>query len=345
MKLSKPIVFMLASTFSLSLNGVFSKFLTESFSVQLLSTLRFLFPAIILFLMMFLSRFVLPHRKMWTSLIIRSFCIAGCQLCFLMSMQSLTLVESVVLFSTGPLFIPVLERLIFKVKFSAINIVRLVVMLAGVVALAGDLSTFSFKWELLLGLGAGVLGAGSQLALFRATKGTMTAISLNAWSFLLAFLMLLPLTFVVEPSDADKLILSMPEEHEFIWMMLGVLALLIVNTQVFRAKAYQLVDTGSQLAPLIYTNLIFTCIWQVTLFDEVLDEHKIVGVLLIVLASALNTLKGLVLKLNNSFKLIRSLKPIRALKTTLLTHWVSLLKSVRATYHMYLKAAHRMDLH
>lgn len=100
MKLSKPIVFMLASTFSLSLNGVFSKFLTESFSVQLLSMLRFLFPAIVLFLMMFLSRFVLPHRKMWTPLLIRSFCIAACQLCFLMSMQSLTLVESVVLFST-----------------------------------------------------------------------------------------------------------------------------------------------------------------------------------------------------------------------------------------------------
>lgn len=59
------------------------------------------------------------------------------------------------------------------------------------------------------------------------------------------FLMLLPLTFIIGPSDADRLILSMPEEHEFIWMMLGVLALLIVNTQIFRAKAYQLVDTGS----------------------------------------------------------------------------------------------------
>ncbi|WP_104400556.1 DMT family transporter [Vibrio penaeicida] len=319
MTLSKPIVFMLASTLSLSLNGVFSKFLTESFSVQLLSTLRFLFPAIILFLMMFFTQFVLPHRKMWTSLVIRSFCIAACQLCFLLSMQSLTLVESVVLFSTGPLFIPVLERLIFKVKFSAINIVRLAVMLAGVVALAGDLSNFSFKWELVLGLGAGVLGAGSQLSLFRATKGTMTAISLNAWSFLLAFLMLLPLTFVIGPSVSDKLILSMPEEHEFIWMMLGVLALLIVNTQVFRAKAYQMADTGSQLAPLIYTNLIFTCIWQVTLFDEVLDEHKIIGVILIVFASVLNTLKGLSLKLIRSLKLISSSKPIRSLKTALLT--------------------------
>ncbi|CCN80954.1 putative Permease of the drug/metabolite transporter (DMT) superfamily [Vibrio nigripulchritudo SFn27] len=302
MTLSKPIVFMLVSTFSLSLNGVFSKLLTESLSVQLLSMLRFFVPAFILFAFMALTQFHLPHRKMWRALWVRSICMAGCQLCFLWSMQTLTLVESVVLFSTGPLFIPVLERLIFKVKISAMNIVCLVIMAAGVLLLAGDLSEFSFKWELLVGLAAGALVAGSQLALFRASKGSMTPASLNAWTFLLAFLFLVPVYLVIGPSHTDTALLAMPEEQEFVWIMLLVLSLLIVNTQVFRAKAYQLVETGSQLAPLIYTNLVFTCIWQFTLFSESLDGHKIMGISLIVLASMMNTLKKGVVRIHKALK-------------------------------------------
>ncbi|MBT2979812.1 EamA family transporter, partial [Vibrio anguillarum] len=111
-----------------------------------------------------------PPKGMKRALWVRSVCIAGCQLCFIYSLQHLSLVESVVLFSTGPLFIPLLEKLIFGVVMKAGTVVSLAITFIGVLLLAGDVSGIHLRMELLVGLLAGALNAGSQLSLYRATK-------------------------------------------------------------------------------------------------------------------------------------------------------------------------------
>jgi drug/metabolite transporter (DMT)-like permease len=76
------------------------------------------------------------------------------------------------------------------------------------------------------------------------------------------------------------------------WIGLGAfgLALFTINTQIFRSKAYKLAESGSQLAPLIFTNMLFSALWQGLFFDDVFSTQQILGINLIVVASITNTL-------------------------------------------------------
>jgi drug/metabolite transporter (DMT)-like permease len=60
---SRPVIFMLISTFSLSLNSLLAKLLSESLSIEMLSFLRFLFPAVLLLWLMALTKWAVPDRK------------------------------------------------------------------------------------------------------------------------------------------------------------------------------------------------------------------------------------------------------------------------------------------
>ncbi|RBW64561.1 EamA family transporter [Vibrionales bacterium C3R12] len=307
----KPVIFMLLSTFSLSITGLLAKHLSEQISPAVLSFLRFSIPCILLFIFVIVTNFVgrnaldqhskehqrsgskqwLPPKSMHFPIVIRALCIAACQICFLISLQSLSLVESVVLFSTGPLFIPLLEKLIFGVKVSIVTVFGLTITFSGVLLLAGDVSGIHFKPELLLGLMAGVFNSGSQLSLYRATKGNMTPIELNAWTFLIASLCLIPAMMMQGQGvlAQDVLSLTNADTHVFHWLVIVSLALLVINTQVFRAKAYKLVDSGSQLAPLIFTNLLFTSVWQWQFLEHTFSTHQLQGIGLIITASIINT--------------------------------------------------------
>lgn len=286
----KPTIFMLLSTLSLSLSGVIAKYLTEQFSLPLLVFLRLFVPAIVMLFMMATTRFMFPQKNVTKSLVIRALCVAGCQVCFLFSLNTLTLVESVVLFATGPLFIPIFEKIFFGVKVQTVTKIGLVATFSGVLMLAGDVSGIALKPELLVGLGAAVFNAGSQLSLYRSTKGDMPAMAVNAWSFFFSSIVVLPIAMWYGVSDIDVQIMSEPMTSWSIWVAVIALTFVIISNQTFRAKAYKLVDSNSQLAPLIFTNLIFTLIWQMAFFNETLTSEKLIGVSLIIMASVLQVL-------------------------------------------------------
>lgn len=90
-------------------------------------------------------------------------------------------------------------------------------------------------------------------------------------------------------TNDSLLIASNPFDTNMLLVLLITLAISIVSTQMFRAKAYKLASTGSQLAPLIFTNLLFALIWQVSFFNETLETNKVIGISLIVLATIINT--------------------------------------------------------
>lgn len=276
-----PILFMLSSTFSLSLTGLFSKFLGQHLDTSLFSFLRFIVPTLLIVILLVGQRWTLPNRRETVSIGVRALCIAACQVCFIYSLQRLSLVESVVLFSTGPLFIPLLEKLIFSVALSRIKLVGLIVTFTGVVMLAGDVSGIEFRPELLLGLVAGLFNAGSQLSLYRISQSKLSAWAINFWTFLFASVLIVPLV-AISATQQDAL-------YELgdvsVWVLVVTvlaLAMLIINTQVFRSKAYKLAESGSQLAPLIFTNLIFTALWQLMFFDESYNTFQMLGLALII---------------------------------------------------------------
>ncbi|CAK2100830.1 DMT family transporter [Vibrio crassostreae] len=301
--ITKATTFMLLSTFSLSLSGLMAKYLSEVMPTSLLSFVRFLLPSLFLFLFLTFYKISKPTREMWKPLVMRAIFMVACQWCFLTSLQTLTLVEGVVLFSTGPLFIPLLEKLIFGTKIHTTTIVCLAVTFVGVVMMAGDWSQFEFGSEffrpaLLLGLLAGMFNSGSQVSLYRASKTSLSPAELNAWTFLVAAIIVIPMVVFTSISEAPEVIESTGSLSALLsfddlrWIGLGAfgLALFTINTQIFRSKAYKLADSGSQLAPLIFTNMLFSALWQGLFFDDVFSTQQMIGINLIVVASITNTL-------------------------------------------------------
>ncbi len=281
--------YMLISTFSLSLIGLLLKKLTEMMGIELLTFLRFLMPTLLLFAIVLAAKLPLPPRNVVKPIIIRGLCIAACQLCFIASLNTLSLVESSVLFATGPLFIAVLEKLLFKVKIKPETKFGLAATFVGVLMLAGDVSGIQFRPELLIGLASGLFNAGSQVSLFRASKNEVKPAALNSWTFLIAALSVLPLSFISGLSEMDIQILIEPQLNTLVWICLLALSIFVVGNQIFRSKAYRLAESNSQLAPLIFTNLLFTAIWQVLFFDESFSNYQVVGIALIILAALMNS--------------------------------------------------------
>lgn len=286
----RPVIFMLASTFSLSLNGLMAKLLSDSFSTEVLGFLRFFLPALLMLAMLKITGWIVPDRNNWRTIFIRSLCVVGSQMCFLIALNNLTLVESVVLFSTGPLFMPLLEKLLLKTPIQALTQFNLVLTFIGVLLQAGSPAGIDIRPELLIGLAAGFFNACSQITLFKSSKGNLPAAALNGWCFFIAGIVVLPLALVdISRNDFAILQTSTTSLHNLAFPLLILLTVSIVSTQMFRAKAYRLAHSGSQLAPLIFTNLMFAVIWQFSFFDQQLAGAKIVGIGLIVLATIINT--------------------------------------------------------
>ncbi|EPI4955208.1 TPA: DMT family transporter [Vibrio parahaemolyticus] len=295
----KPIVFMLMSTLSLSVTGLLAKQLSEALSVTMFSFLRFFLPALILLLVLIPKGIKLPKSTELKPTLLRALCIGLSQLCFIASLQTLTLVESVVLFATGPLFMPVIEKLVWHGKIRASTVFGIVMAFSGVVLLAGTEGEFTLRYDLLLGLAGGLFNSGSQLTLYKVSKSNMSPLEINFWAFSFAALFILPLVLFNDGSGllgAHSFSLSVEPSV----LLLLAMSMLIINTQVFRAKAYQLASSGSQLAPLIFTNLLFTAVWQSLFFADVMSRTQIAGMGLIVLATVLNGCWDVLVKYHQS---------------------------------------------
>ncbi|CAM2784037.1 DMT family transporter [Vibrio mytili] len=288
--------YMLASTFSLSLIGLLLKKLTEMMSMELLTFLRLIIPALLLFAIVLAAKHPLPSRKVVKPIVIRALCIAACQLCFIASLNSLTLVESSVLFATGPIFIAVLEKLLFKIRIKVETKFSLVATFVGVLMLTGDVSGIQFRPELLIGLASGFFSAGSQVSLFRASKDDVKPSVLNSWTFLIAAISVLPLLFISGLPELDMQIMLHPKDNTLVWVCLSGLSLCVVANQLLRSKAYTLAESNSQLASLIFTNLLFTAVWQILFFDEKFSNYQLIGIALIIIAALMNNLTAKIVR-------------------------------------------------
>ncbi|MBB1417728.1 DMT family transporter [Pseudoalteromonas sp. SG44-1] len=288
--LLRPSMFMLLSTFTLALNSLFSKLLTEYFSDAILVMLRLLLPALVMLFIAACSRWVMPNQAAWGAFILRAIFIASCQGCFMLALSRLTLIEAVVLFSTGPLFIPLLERYFYKTKISRMVLPTLILMGIGVVMQNLTVQGITWRWELLIGLAAGFFIGCSQVALFRASKINLPILVINGCCFAIAALFVLPVMVIFTSQvEYQQSIIMIVNFEQGILLLLLFLGLSTAATQFFRSKAYRLVDSNSQLAPLIYTNLIFAVLFQFLFFSTVMSLMQILGTSLIAFATLLNT--------------------------------------------------------
>lgn len=280
---TKAIMYMLFSTLSLAVTGLVTQYLATQFVAVELALLRFWTPALLLFAFLTFRGLRTPPESMRRVLLIRAFCIAACQFCFIYALGKLSLIEGVVLFGTGPLFIALFEKLLFRIPLAKQTVIALLLTFVGVVFLAGDTQGITLKPELVIGLMAGVFNAGSQLSLHRASKGEMSGTENNAWTFLFAGMLLVPVAIgcYATAGLTAAMTLKLPNELPVMSAIL-LLTFMIINTQVCRYRAYKSAATNTQVAPLIYTNLIFTALFQFTLFDTPFTSMQLLGIGLIV---------------------------------------------------------------
>jgi drug/metabolite transporter (DMT)-like permease len=286
---------MLSSTLSLAVTGLVTQYLATQVVAVELALLRFWIPALLLFAFLTFRGLRIPPKSMRRVLLVRAFCIASCQFCFIYALGKLSLIEGVVLFGTGPLFIALFEKLLFRIPLSSQTLVALIVTFFGVVFLAGDTEGVTLKPELLIGLMAGVFNAGSQLSLHRASKGELSGVENNAWTFLIAGMLLTPIAIIYYMTEGistewTPMSLKLPDVETTVAILL--LTVMIINTQVCRYQAYKSAETNSQVAPLIYTNLLFTAMFQFALFDSSFSTMQIFGIGMIVFGSLIPVLKS-----------------------------------------------------
>lgn len=278
------VIFMLFSTFCLSLSGLLCKLVSDEYSPESLTFVRYLIPIVLLGGWMLKKHITWPSKSERRMLWIRGACMGAGQMCFMFALQHLSLVECVVLFSTGPLFIPIMERIAFKRLLRWGSIVTLLVTFVGVILLSGGISQFHWDWALGLGLAAGIFNAGSQVTLYQVSQTRLSSQEMSLWSFICAVIILAPMLMMLDSSNFNVVLLYESHSTLVLWALLGI-GMLVVGTQLFRAKAYRLASSGSQLAPLIFTNLIFSAIWQLLWFDVSYTTQQALGLTVIVLAN------------------------------------------------------------
>ncbi len=299
----KAITFMLVSTFNLSLTSLLTKNLTDIISYDLLILLRFLLPALFMVWLLAITEWQTPDKNTLPSLVLRALFITLTQVCFLYALAHLSLMESVVLFSTGPLFIPLLEKIIFGTPLNQLTIVALLMAFSGVAIQSGMKGDIDWRPELLIGVASGVFNAASQVCMYRSTKSRLSSLALNTWCMMFASIFAFALFASLQSADilrvqngdldlSQLFLQNIVLDSDWLWAVIAVLFMSVttINTQVFRAKAYRLVSTGSILAPLIFTNLVFATLWQVMFFNFEWRPHTVMGMILIVSATLLHGL-------------------------------------------------------
>ncbi|XQF89555.1 EamA family transporter [Pseudoalteromonas espejiana] len=130
---------------------------------------------------------------------------------------------------------------------------------------------------------------GSQITLFRASKINLPMMVINGWSFALASLFMVPVLMFTSAEASFYQGFAIDMSDYGLLLMVALIGFSTAATQFFRGKAYRLASSNSQLAPLIYSNLLFALLFQLIFYDTTLSLSQVIGSALIVLACIINT--------------------------------------------------------
>ncbi|MEJ6120628.1 DMT family transporter [Vibrio sp. 2-Bac 85] len=275
-----PLLLMLLSTVCLSLSGFLAKYLEHIVPINVLLMARLTIPAIIMLGTAFILRARLPTFAETKVIGKRSIFIALTQFCFFLSLSKLSLIELVVLFSTGPLFIPIIERILYGSTISRPIVLTLVFSFFGVIVQSGVINGVQFQWGMLLGLLAGFFNACSQVSMYKSSQIKLNPFMTNGVSFLIAVILVLPIaTLLMESSTSEFTYWLFP--YAEVIVLMGALS---VGTQLFRTKAYQRSLSSAELAPIFYLNIFIAALLQAIFFEQTFQLFQVVGLAIIVSA-------------------------------------------------------------
>lgn len=286
---SSAVFFMLLSGIGLALVGLFGKLGSEQFFLSALIFWRFFaaFSIYLIFLILLKKLKGAPsHLKMN---FIRALFILGAQASFFYYIQNHSLLNGMVLFNTGTLFIPIIEWAFLRQKVGKSTWITVAISFIGVLCiLQPDRGIFSYAS--LIGLLSGLCQGISQTLFGITSRKEMQGLSILFLFLFCAALSLIPYLFSqstwVEGKGFDLWSLGLI-------LLLGVFS---IFNQTTRALAYQH-STPSRVSPYLSFSVFISGLFDWWFFNRIPNLLSIIGAILVISAGVLKIyLRNIILR-------------------------------------------------
>lgn len=205
---------------------------------------------------------------------LRAFFVLGAQYSFYYYIQRESLLNGMVLLSLGPLFIPIIERIVLRSKIGKSTWVGLIVSFIGMLCvLQPDAGIFSLVS--LIGVLAGLCQGCSQVVFGMSTKTERSDLSTLYLFFLCMVFSVIPYLFTESTWVQGKM-----EYMAGIFIVLGMGAASVLN-QLSRAVAY-MHGTPSRLATFLYFSILLGGIFDWLIFKNIPNLLSVIGAILVI---------------------------------------------------------------
>ncbi len=278
------IYLILVSSLFVAISAMLGKWLTLSFALPFLIFFRFFIPMILLWTSALATPSMHLDTQHWRSHTIRAVFAVLCQYAFFDYLLSSSMLNATLLLLTSPLFLPLIERVLYKRHLSTAHWLSLLVGFIGVALILKPTSMLG-DWHALIGLSAGFFSACSQIIFHQQTRHTRAqAITLSMYSYS-TVLALLPLVFLSPFLSWTQLLNGLSHPKYLIVMLF--LAIGAVVSQLVRGLSFSRVKKAVSVMPFMYVTVIFSGVLDWLVFGITPTALACFGGLLIVFSGIL----------------------------------------------------------
>jgi drug/metabolite transporter (DMT)-like permease len=279
------IIYMFISTFLLALMFAVIKDMLGIYDIMMVLFLRYAISFFIVLWVIILSNIRLKvSYSTFKKHLLRSFLIVCSQYCLFYYLLHHTILQGNLLFSTGPLFIPLISMFLLKEKIKPEIWMCIILSFIGV-ALIIKPDTNIFNSAMILGLLSGFFNACSQV-IFHNTAKKENPFVINCWVYGMASIFsFIPILIFFSLNKISTQFITI--FHSNIAMLFIILPLLGISSQNARTHAYKYVRVATSLSPFLYTTIIFTGIFSYIFFNHTPDILTIAGSCIVIFGGLL----------------------------------------------------------
>ncbi|AKE20357.1 eamA-like transporter family protein [Francisella tularensis subsp. tularensis str. SCHU S4 substr. NR-28534] len=227
---------------------------------------------------------IMPHG--WKSIFIRVVFSMLAQVLLFVSLSRGSLLITMLLFNTSPLFIPVIRFVFFKKDISHFNFICIIVSFFSIYLILGRGSDGANIYT-LSALCAGILNAASQVVLHNASQKE-DVFTINLWIY--TFIALVMIVLLPFDRSAVTNLNNLFTQPIIIWMSIAII-IFSISAQIFRVKAFKYTNDPALVAPAMYFSVIVAAILDIVFYNISMSCLEMCGVLMICVASVLSLIK------------------------------------------------------
>ena len=279
------IFYMILSALLIAILGLLAKLDQSAMPLSLAVFLRLLVPVLLLLPFMKLNEIKRSlfhaNRIQW----LRAGFAFAAQYCLFAYIMHASLLNAILLYNTGPLFIPLLSALIYHEKISQRAILSVMLGFIGIALVLHPHAT-DFNRYSLLGLASGFFMACSQVCFHKASHTETVNYNMFSVYALSSCFAIVPMLF----GNTSSLSLLLHLNLLTLLALLGM-ALASLGNQVFRYLAYKRTATPAHLAPFMYLAVLISGIIDWLGFHDTPTLLSSFGAILVLIATLIIAFK------------------------------------------------------